>query len=60
MTHWADKQLVVQLHDMARKYDSDFLRRVADRMDFMIEEKRRNEQLARLETLERSPSTTVQ
>lgn len=57
---WEDKQLVVQLHTMARKYDSDFLRRVADRMDFMIEEKKRNEQLARLETLERSPSTRIQ
>jgi len=57
---WGDKQLVIQLHDMARTYDSDFLRRVANRMDFMIEEKRQNEQLARLETLERSPSTTIQ
>lgn len=60
MMHLQDKQLIVQLHYMARKYDSDFLRRVADRMDFMIEEKRRNEQLARLETLERSPFTTIQ
>ena len=34
------KDMVIQLHGMARKYESEFLRDVADRMDFMIEEKR--------------------
>jgi HD superfamily phosphohydrolase YqeK len=38
-----DKQLVIQLHDMARHYDSEFLRNVADRMDFMIEENRKHD-----------------
>jgi len=37
-----DKDFVVHLHDIARTYESDFLRRVADRMDFMIEERKAN------------------
>jgi hypothetical protein len=34
-----DKGLVIQLHEMARHYDSEFLRNVADKMDIMIEDK---------------------
>ena len=37
-----DKNFVVSIHDIARKYDSDFLRRVADKMSELIEEKKRN------------------
>jgi len=37
-----DKDFIIHLHDMARNYESDFLRRVADRMDFMIEERKAN------------------
>lgn len=37
-----DKDFVIHLHDIARTYESDFLRKVADRMDFMIEERRAN------------------
>lgn len=33
-----DKKFVMSIKDMARKYDSDFLHGVADRMDNMIEE----------------------
>ena len=35
-----DEEFVIHLHQMARKYDSDFLRRVADRMSDMIKELR--------------------
>ena len=34
----ADKNFVIHLKGMARKYDSEFLRGVADRMDKVIEE----------------------
>ena len=54
--YWKDKQLVKQLHDMARHYESEFLRSVADRMDFMIEENRKDE-FTRMETVGRSTST---
>lgn len=56
MSYLNDKDFVVQLHDMARKYESDFLRRVADRMDFLIEEKRKDE-FTRMETMGRGTST---
>ena len=46
-----DKDFVTHLHDMARKYDSPLLRKVADRMDDLIEENKRNEQSARMETM---------
>ena len=44
-----DKRLVIQLHEMARHYDSEFLRNVADKMDMMIEEKKKydREQLSK-------------
>lgn len=51
-----DKDLVVQLHNMAKHYESELLRNVADRMDFMIEEKRKDE-FARLEVVGRSTRT---
>lgn len=34
-----DKDLVIQLHNMAREYDNTFLRRVADKLDELIEDK---------------------
>lgn len=37
-----DKDFIIHLHNMAREYDSTFLRKVADRMDFMIEERKAN------------------
>ena len=48
-----DKDFVVHLHWMAREYDSDYIRRIADRMDGLIEEKRDNERkTTRLEVVE--------
>lgn len=35
-----DQEFVMHLHEMARLYDSDFLRRVADRFCELSEEKR--------------------
>ena len=34
-----DQEFVMHLHEMARKYDSDFIRRVADRFCELSEEK---------------------
>lgn len=34
-----DKDLVIKLHDMAREYDIAFLRKVADKLDDLIEDK---------------------
>lgn len=51
-----DKDLVIQLHNMARHYESEFLRTVADKMDSMIEEKRNNE-FERMEAVGRSTRT---
>jgi HD superfamily phosphohydrolase YqeK len=45
-----DKDFVIHLHDIARQYDSNFLHKVADRMDALIEENRENERkVTRLE-----------
>ena len=53
-----DKNFVIHLHDIARKYDSEFLRGVADRMDKVIEENVDNERkVTRLEIVGRSTST---
>ena len=38
----SDKDFVIHVHDMAREYDSEMLRRLADRLDFMIEERKKN------------------
>lgn len=38
----SDKDFVIHVHDMAREYDSEMLRRLADRLDFMIEERKEN------------------
>jgi len=52
-----DKDFVIHLHDIARQYDSNFLRKVADRMDALIEENRENERkVTRLEIVGRSTS----
>lgn len=57
MSYLGDKDFVVQLHDMARKYESDFLRKVADRMDIMIEENRSEQRATCVETMGRRSST---
>jgi ABC-type thiamine transport system substrate-binding protein len=36
-----DKQLVVDLHYMAVEYDNEFLRKVANKLEELIEEKKR-------------------
>jgi hypothetical protein len=53
-----EKELVAQLHYMANEYDSDYLRKVADEIDIMIEEKKSNDRKStRLETVGRSTSS---
>lgn len=53
----SNKQMVTQLHSMARRYDSEFLRTVADKMDIMIEENRNEQRATRVETMGRRSST---
>ena len=36
-----DKELVIQLHEMAREFNNEFLRKVADKLDELIEDKKR-------------------
>ena len=58
MNYRSDKEFVVHLYDMARKYDSEFLRSIADRMDYIIEERKRDKKyIVCLETVGRSTST---
>lgn len=40
--YFRDKKFVAHIHDMANKYDSEFLRNVADRMNFIIKERKAN------------------
>lgn len=50
--YFEDKDFVIHLQDMARKYDSSLLRKVADRFDELVEEKRDNEfKSIRMETI---------
>jgi len=39
------KSFVIHVHDIARKYESEFLRGVADRMDESIEEIKKDQRL---------------
>jgi hypothetical protein len=39
------KSFVIHVHDIARKYESDFLRGVADRMDESIEDRKLDQRL---------------
>jgi hypothetical protein len=39
------KSFVIHVHDIARKYESDFLRGVADRMDENIEDRKLDQRL---------------
>jgi len=52
-----DGEFIIHLHDMARKYDSYFLRKVADRMSELTKENKNAEQTIRLETVGRSTSS---
>lgn len=39
------KSFVIHVHDIARKYESEFLREVADRMDESIEDRKMDQRL---------------
>jgi len=47
----SDEELIIHLHDMARKYDSSLLRTTADRMCELIKENKRHEHATRMETM---------
>lgn len=40
--YFKHREFAIHLQDMARKYDSDFLQGVADKMNFIIKERKAN------------------
>lgn len=55
----SDLKFATSILEIANKYDSDYLRRVANRLNYIIEERKRDGKYVCLETVGRSTSSRI-